>query len=143
MDGETEFVDSNVIVYAHDRNAGDKRNKARELLSRLDSTGSGALSVQVLQEFVVTAGQKVKQPLPYKDLQAILEDLSDWIVFCPGPADVLDALSLSQRFHFSFWDAMIVQASLQVKAATLWSEDLSDGQDYGGVVVRNPFKGTS
>ena len=139
MSGEVHFVDTNVVYYAHDRTAGEKRETAMGLLNLLDADRRGALSVQVLQEFAVTAMERGSDGLPETEVQGIIEDLSDWIVFSPGPADVLDALALRRRFKISFWDAMIVHGAMEVGASVLWSEDLNDGQDYGGVVVRNPF----
>ena len=135
-----EFVDTNVLVYAHDRTAGKKRAAAMTILESLDASGQGSLSIQVLQEFAVTSMTKVKPPLPSAEVIEIVEDLSDWTVYSPGSEDVLEALRLMGRFTLSFWDAMVVRASLQVEAAVLWTEDLNDGQDYGGVVARNPFK---
>jgi predicted nucleic acid-binding protein len=139
MGVEIEFVDTNVLYYAHDRSAGEKRVVARELIEKLDSDRRGAISIQVLQEFSVTVLAKGGRDLKENDLADILEDLSDWIVFSPGASDVIDALALRRRYGISFWDAMIIQAAIQVKAPTIWSEDLNDGQEYGGVTVRNPF----
>ncbi len=141
MNGEVEFVDTNVIYYAHDRSAGEKRDVARGLLVLLDADGRGALSIQVLQELAATILSKGEGDVPQDEIEGIIDDLSDWTVFSPGPDDVIGALRLRRRFRLSFWDAMIVHAAREVGAAILWSEDLSDGQDYGGVVVRNPFSG--
>ena len=141
MSGEVEFVDTNVIYYAHDRSAGEKRDAARDLLELLDADGRGALSIQVLQELAATILSKGEIDLRREDLEGIIEDLSDWTVFSPAPEDIIEALRLRTRYRLSFWDAMIVHAAREVGAAILWSEDLSDGQDYGGVVVRNPFSG--
>ncbi len=135
-----EFVDTNILLYAHDRTAGDKRSRSVSLLEELDGSGNGALSVQVLQEFVVTSTTRVKPPLASGEVVAILEDLSDWMIYSPGADDVIEAFQSCLRFKISFWDAMIVHAARQVEATVLWTEDLSDGQDYGGVVARNPFK---
>ena len=140
MGGELEFVDTNVVVYAHDSTAGNKRAVASELLERLDVAGTGAISVQVLQEFVVTAGAKVQPPISDEEIAALVEDLSDWTVFCPGSDDVLAALELRRRHQMSFWDAMILRAASELDASVLWTEDLSHGRDYDGVTARNPFR---
>jgi predicted nucleic acid-binding protein len=140
MSGDVDFVDTNIIVYAHDRSAGEKREVAASLILRLDAEKRGALSVQVLQELVSAVTVRGKVKIPEEELVGILEDFSDWTVFCPGAADVIEALAVRSRYKISFWDAMIVHAALEVSAAVLWSEDLSDGQDYGGVIVRNPFR---
>ncbi len=58
----------------------------------------------------------------------------------PSAQDVLLAIDESARWHISFWDAMILVAARACSASVLWSEDLSDGQRYGDVLVRNPFR---
>jgi predicted nucleic acid-binding protein len=55
--------------------------------------------------------------------------------------DVLTAIQIHRRFGISFWDAMVVSSARRQGCRILWSEDLNDGQDYEGVVVRNPFRG--
>jgi predicted nucleic acid-binding protein len=51
----------------------------------------------------------------------------------------LRALELEQRYQISFWDAMIVQAAESAGCEVLYSQDLSHRQEYGGVLVVNPF----
>jgi predicted nucleic acid-binding protein len=65
--------------------------------------------------------------------------MSTWQVIEPGRSDVLSAIDAAARWQVSFWDAMILTAAIRAGAATVWSEDLNDGQVYDGVVVRNPF----
>jgi len=142
MSGEIEFIDTNLLYYAHDRSARSKRETAASLIEKLDAERRGALSIQVLQELSVTILSKGPKDVQ-DELEEILEDLSDWTVYSPGPADVIEALRTSRRFKIAFWDAMIVQAAIGTGARILWSEDLNDGQEYGGVIVRNPFKGVS
>lgn len=93
----------------------------------------------MLQEFAVIASRKTRPPLGDRVIREIIEDLSDWMVFWPGPSDVVEALELRKRYRLSFWDAMILQAAHELGARVLWTEDLNDGQDYGGVAARNPF----
>ena len=59
MSGNRQFVDTNVLVYAHDVTAGDKHSRARALVEELWDTREGCLSVQVLQEFFVTTTRKI------------------------------------------------------------------------------------
>jgi predicted nucleic acid-binding protein len=135
-----EFVDTNILVYAHDSSASKKFETARALIQRLLDEKRGLLSVQVLMEFYVTVTRKLTQPLPDESAEAILEDLSTWRVFAPSPSDVMHAVRISRTHRISLWDAMIVHAAESLGAGVLWSEDLSDGQSYGSVTVRNPFK---
>jgi predicted nucleic acid-binding protein len=63
MSGNYRFVDTNVLVYAHDDSAGAKRDQARLLVEQLWDSREGCLSVQVLQEFFVTVTRKIARPL--------------------------------------------------------------------------------
>ena len=137
-----QFVDTNVVVYAHDETAGPKRERARILLEELWSARAGCLSVQVLQEVYVTLTAKVPRPLEAGTATAIVSDLSSWHIHVPGSADVMGAIALHRRHRISFWDAMIVWSAQQQDCTTLWSEDLSPGHTYDGLRVRNPFLST-
>ena len=72
-----EFCDTNVLVYAFDRMAGRKRERARELLERLWRTNNGVLSVQVLQELFVTLTRKVARPLSAHQARAVKRATED------------------------------------------------------------------
>lgn len=134
-----EFVDSNVLVYAHDRSAGAKHEIARELLARLWQERSGALSIQALQEFTVNVTGKIPKPIGIPETLDILTALAEWRVHRPAARDVIEALEIKRRHQVSFWDAMILQSAASLGCRRLWSEDLSAGQSYNGVEVRNPF----
>lgn len=141
MNGDSgrQFVDTNVLVYAHDRSAGEKHTRARELVLALWESGDGCLSVQVLQEFYVTVTRKVADPIGLHMAAQLVADLGAWTVHRPGVEDVLDAIRLQARYAISFWDAMILTSAGQLSCDMLWSEDLNAGQTYGAVEVRNPF----
>jgi predicted nucleic acid-binding protein len=134
-----EFCDTNVLVYAYDETAGRKRKQAAELLSGLWSSADGVISVQVLQELFVVLTRKIPRPLDVADARAIVADMTTWRTIQPDSGDVLAAIDGVTRWRVSFWDAMILVAAGRAGASTVWSEDLSDGQTYDGVMVRNPF----
>jgi predicted nucleic acid-binding protein len=134
-----QFVDTNILIYAHDGSAGQKHIRAQELLRGLWQSGEGCLSIQVLQEFYVNVTQKVAHPLAPDDAAHIIADLAAWLVHCPGVEDVLDAIRLQTRYQLSFWDAMIVTSAIRLGCQRLWSEDLNTGQVYDGVTVTSPF----
>ena len=138
-DRPREFVDSNILIYAHSRASAEKRDKASELVDRLWVSGGGSLSIQVLQEFFVIVTRKVPQPLPIGEATQIVEDYSRWAVHCPEPRDLLAAIDIQKRFRISFWDAMVIHSARRLDCRILWTEDLSDGQSYAGITVRNPF----
>jgi predicted nucleic acid-binding protein len=93
----------------------------------------------VLQEFYVNVTQKVPRPLAPEAAAQIMADLSSWQVHQPGVKDVLDAIALQDRYQLSFWDAMIVASAMALGCEILWSEDLSPGQSFATVIIRNPF----
>src|SRR3954471_19519626 len=86
-----EFCDTNILVYAFDRTAGPKHERARGLVDRLDDQGSGGASVQVLQELFVTLTRKVTPPLAFDVARQIVADLLTWQIVEPTAADVLHA----------------------------------------------------
>lgn len=135
-----QFVDSNVLVYAYDLSQGEKHLQAKTLLLSLWESGIGCLSTQVLQEFYVSVTRKSEFPLAPEEAALVIQDFSDWMVHRPRIKDILSAIELQHRYQVSFWDAMILQSARQSGCIILWSEDLSDSQDYGGVRVVNPFK---
>ena len=133
------FVDTNVLVYAHDSTAGEKHRRAVSLVSEFWENGSGCLSVQVLQELYVTVTQKVPRPMEAGRAVQIMRDLSIWTVHEPGIEDVVAAVELQLRYRISFRDAMILRSAVRLNCETLWSEDLNPGQVFDGVALKNPF----
>ena len=140
MSGNRQFVDTNVLVYAHDMTAGDKHTRARALVEELWETREGCLSVQVLQEFFVNVTRKIAKPLDAETAKGIVVDFSRWHLHVPAADDVLAAIGIHQRTGISFWDAMIVRSAAEIGCAVLYSEDLNTGQEYSGVRVENPFQ---
>jgi predicted nucleic acid-binding protein len=139
-----EFVDANVLVYAFDASAGNKKAAAERLLAQLWDSGVGCLSVQVLQEFFVTVTGKVAEPLSADEAADRIREFAAWKVFAPTADDVLRAIVLHKQANVSFWDAMVVYAAAELGCDVLWTEDLNDGQVIRGVHIRNPFPhGTS
>jgi predicted nucleic acid-binding protein len=131
------FVDTNVLVYAASNAAEDlpKRQAARALLGRADI----APSAQVLQEFYAVAVSKRRLHMTHDDAVAVLRSLTAFPV-CPITRElVMDAVELRERCHISHWDAAIIAAAKRSGCTTVYSEDLSAGQQYDGVTVVNPF----
>lgn len=134
-----EFVDTNILIYAFDRSAGEKHREAVELVTRLWMERRGWISLQVMQEFYVAATRKLKLPPDQATLQ--VRRLRLWRVHRPLAEDVVEAIELHQRHVVSFWDALILRSAQASQCSILWSEDLSDGQQWGNLEVRNPFAG--
>ncbi len=136
----TQFVDTNIFVYAHDRTASHKHEQALEIVTRLWESRNGCLSVQVMQEFYVAITQKVARPVDQLTASRLVSDLSLWQVHRPNPQDVIEAIGLHHKHRISFWDAMILQSAIQLNCREIISEDLTSGRIYSGVSVVNPFE---
>lgn len=119
-----EFVDANILVYAHDAGAGRKRDISAQLIDRLMTADEGALSTQVLAEFFVVSNRKIAAPLTPALAREIVRDFGDWHVHRPTAEDVLRAIDFSERHRIHFWDAMIVRSAQAMDASILWTEDL-------------------
>jgi predicted nucleic acid-binding protein len=140
QDDELAFVDSNILLYAYDRAAGTRHERAAQLVGDLGAGRHGALSVQVLQEFYVNATRKLAEPLSHEAALGRVRILSRWPLHVPAAHDVIAATELAQASQLSFWDAMIIRSAGALGCTVVWSEDLNDGQRIGGVTVRNPFR---
>lgn len=131
------FLDSNVLLYAYSKAPRDARKArvAREWLARED----WGVSVQVLQEFYVNV-LRSPHDLGHDDAVAMVDEIAD-----SRPVSAVDlpllrqALQVKARYGISYWDAAVIAAARRLGATLLVSEDLSHGQDYGGVRVLNPF----
>lgn len=134
------FVDTNVLVYAHDANAGDRRATARALLTELWDNRSGSLSTQVLQEFYAVVTRKFKPPMERAKARAIVAAYGEWCDVATQPQLIVAASRLEEEHTLSFWDSLIVQAAIHAGAGRLVSEDLQDGRRFGTLTIENPFK---
>jgi predicted nucleic acid-binding protein len=133
-----EFIDTNVLIYAHDGGAGARHERAVDLLARLFEDSSGALSIQVLSEFYAAATKKLA--MKSQEAEDVINDLAAWTIHRPGHADLLRAAGLHRRYKIAWWDALIVNSAIELGCSVLWTEDLADGQRYGAVTARNPFR---
>jgi predicted nucleic acid-binding protein len=133
------FVDTNILIYAHDTSAGEKHLRAKAVVEELWRDRSGVVSTQVLQELCVNLRRKAGRPLDVKATRDIVADYLTWQVIVNGGESILEALDLEARYQISFWDALVLQAAQTSHAEILYSEDLSNGQQYGPVRVVNPF----
>lgn len=143
MTVEATFVDTNVLVYAYDADAGAKHGTARQRLQYLWETESGLMSTQVLQEFYVTVTRKLSSPLPRRTAREVVATYRAWPVHRPDVDDVVAASELEQRRQLSFWDALVIISAQRSGANALLTEDLQDGQRFDGLSVANPFAGNS
>lgn len=136
---EKIFVDSNVLIYAHDSDSPSRQQQAAEWLKRLWLSQTGRMSTQVLQEFYVNVTQKIRAPIAKPLAREIVRNYASWVHFDTTPATVLRASEISEIWKISFWDGMIVAAAEQNGASDLLSEDLNNGQKVAGIRIVNPF----
>lgn len=133
------FADTNVLIYSisDDPAERDKAARAGEILAARDL----GLSVQVLQEFYVQATRATRPGRLTHDRAAGLVESFRRFPVLPLTAELVEAaMATRERFQLSYWDAAIVEAARSLGCKLVLSEDLSDGQDYDGVRVENPFR---
>ena len=135
------FLDTNIFIYSIDASPGQaaKRDLARRIVRDHIKDDTGVLSVQVLQEFFQVATRKIEVPLSIEDALeylhyiAILETVqSDFHL-------VVSAIRLHQKYAFSFWDSLVLQAAKTAGCSQLLSEDLQHGFNLDSLLVSNPF----
>ncbi|HEX9200124.1 MAG TPA: PIN domain-containing protein [Acidobacteriaceae bacterium] len=132
------FVDTNILIYAHDADQKRKHPIARQHLTDLLRMRSVVVSPQVLQEFYVNVTRKIAKPLTKRAARQIVEDFSVWCIDCTA-ADVSAAFRIEDESRISFWDALIFASALKSGAKVILSEDMNAGQKIAGVRIENPF----
>jgi predicted nucleic acid-binding protein len=134
------FFDTNVLVYAFDKNEPEKQAIAKRLIRQFGGDGQAILSTQVLQELYVTLGKMGKQSLPAEEVEEIVNDFAEYPLVQVDKMVISNAMKRHQSEAFSFWDSLIVEAALQAGCQILFSEDMQDGRQIGALVIQNPFK---
>ena len=132
-----EFLDTNILVYAVSRLAGDaaKASVARSLIRFADQ----AISLQVLQEFYVAATHPRKLGYTHTEALRCCQAWRRFTIIEPTLAVFDHAVALGERYQLGLWDAGILAAAHAAGCAVVYSEDFNPGQDYGGLRVENPF----
>lgn len=134
------FVDSNVLIYAHDVDAGMRHEKSAQRIRGLWASGGGLLSTQVLQEFYVNVTQKIPAPIPRDAAGELVRTYKSWVKSAITPETVIRASEIGETWKISFWDGLILAAAEQDGAPELLTEDLNHGQIIAGVRVVDPFR---
>ena len=133
-----EFIDTNVLAYAHDERDPQKQAVARELIQRLLRERRGLVSLQVLREFFVVATTKLG--MSSEEARQRMVRYSRFGVVTLDLADLLAATDLHRLHRWSLWDALIVRAALNGGCRTLHSEDMQPGYTVDALTLRNPFR---
>jgi predicted nucleic acid-binding protein len=133
------FVDTNVLIYAHDVDAGRKHETAKALLRNLWTERTGLLSTQVLQEFYVNVTRKIRKPLTKPQARSIIDTYAPWCADGITTADIKAAFQIEDQARIGFWDALIIAVAARGGARRVFTEDLNSGQVIAGVTIHNPF----
>jgi len=132
------FVDTNILIYAHDVDAKSKHDLAKSALRELWGEQKGVLSTQVLQEFYVNVTRKIQHPISKETARIVVNTYIIWSVDTT-PAETWTAFRIEDEYRIGFWDALIVASALKSGANRILSEDLNAGQVIAGIRVENPF----
>jgi predicted nucleic acid-binding protein len=134
-----QFLDTNILLYSISRNPAEsiKRDRAVALLD----DDSGAVSIQVLQEFYVQATRFGRgDAIPHELAVGLIDSWTRFRVQDMNLNVLRTALAIRHTHGFSFWDSAIIAAALTLGCDRLYTEDLTDGQMIQGLAVINPFR---
>jgi predicted nucleic acid-binding protein len=135
-----EFLDSNVLIYSFDRDFSTKRRIAQGILTEALSSDNIVISFQVVQETLNTLQRKFKKTVTSEDARELLtRTLVPLMRVMPSPALYSEALRISARYQYSFFDSLIIASALSAQCLRLLSEDLQHGQNIEGLEIINPF----
>lgn len=134
------FFDTNVLVYAFAKNAGDRRLEAIELILGAVANDEPVISTQVMSELVNVLLRKAVPSMSPSQVERLLERLTPLEVIEPSRNSVLDALRLMQREQLSWWDALMVESAIRSRCEILYTEDMQHGRVYESTRLINPFR---
>lgn len=132
------FIDTNVLIYAHDVDAKAKHVAAKTILRELWLLRTGVLSPQVLQEFYVNVTKKIPHPLTKESARLVVSTYTIWCIETTS-AEISNAFRIEDESRIGFWDALIVASALQSGASRILSEDMNAGPTIAGIPIENPF----
>ncbi|MFZ4663953.1 MAG: PIN domain-containing protein [Caldilineaceae bacterium] len=135
------FLDTNILVYSFDKTTVRKQTIARQLIRHGLQTQRGVISTQVMQEFLNLAIRKFVPPLPLPETREYLKNtLMPLCQHFPSIAFYEQALVIQVETGYSWYDALVITAAIEVNCTTLLSEDLHHGQIIRGLTILNPFR---
>ena len=133
------FLDTNVLLYSISRNP-DESPKRERAIALLDEE-SGALSVQVLQEFYVQATRTSRaDAIPHEFAAGLIEAWCRFRIQDMTMPVLNAALRIRKAYGFSYWDSAIVAAARTLGCDRLYTEDLNHGQMVEGLAIMDPFR---
>ena len=122
------FVDTNVLVYAHDTTDRDKHQRAAAFLADVWAEQTGVVSIQVLCELYSVLTRKLRfEP---EEARGIVAPYAAWRVVEIDMPMVAGAMLRNAQDALAWWDCLIVEAGLRAGASRLASEDFQTGQTF-------------
>ena len=132
------FFDTNILIYADDKANPPKQCRSLDLISEHRRARTGAVSLQVLQEYFVTVTRKLHVDAVIARRK--VELLAEFDVAAPTVSDILAAIDLHRLHGFSFWDALVIRSAKQAGCSILFSEDMQAAREIDGLQIVNPFR---
>lgn len=132
-----QFFDTHVLVYRQNIHEPVKQEQARRIINNAIANGEFTTSVQVLQEFY--SAMLHQGWLTPAAALALMHHWAEHEVVNANAQTVFRACELQQRYQWSVWDALVVQAALDARCTTLYSEELPHGMTLGTLTITNPF----
>ena len=134
------FLDTNIFVYTFDLQYPEKQKRSRELVERALKDGAGCISFQVVQEFLNVATRKFSVPLSPADAHDYLARVLGPLCEVFGTIGLYEeTLEIMFRWHYSFYDSLIIASALAADCRILYTEDLQHGQTIKNLHIRDPF----
>jgi predicted nucleic acid-binding protein len=134
------FLDTNIFVYSFDPEARTKSRRATELIREAVASRRGIVSYQVVQEFFNVAFRRFEEPMSHMEAEQYLGTVFRPLLAVHSSVALFqEALAINQRYRMNWFDSLIIAAAMAGECEVLYSEDLQDGQKFGGLQVQNPF----
>ncbi len=134
------FIDTNIFVYAFDKDVPDKNKIANNLIKSAIIDHKGCISYQVIQEFLNVSNKKFEVPLSISDCKKYLDSVLSPLCEIFTSVDLYHrALEIMERWQYSFYDSLILAAAIQSDCKILYSEDLQHNQNIQSITIINPF----
>ncbi len=134
------LVDTNVLVYAHDRGEPVKQQQAIQVLDALQATGQGRLTAQVMGEFFRATTRPSTSMLTIEQAQQQVDNfILTWTILDTTAMVVQEAVRGVLAHRLSYYDAQIWATARLNQIAVVFSEDFADGRALEGVRFVNPF----
>lgn len=132
------FIDTNVLIYAHDVDAKAKHVTAKIVLRELWPLRTGVLSPEVLQEFYVNVTKKIPHPLTKESVPLVVSTYTIWCTETTS-VEISNAFRIEDESRIGFWDALMVASAVKSGASRILSEDMNAGQTIAGILIENLF----